>query len=80
MLVWDLVIWAVWAIVLARYGFVAILAAFFGGQLLSVLTLNSSRWYFGYSLAGALLVFGGTVWASRNSLAGRALLRDETFG
>jgi hypothetical protein len=69
-------------LVLLRFGLLALIAArmaqLFQGA--SALTLDPSRWYFGYSLVVLLLVAALAAWAFRTALAGRPLFKDETLG
>jgi hypothetical protein len=69
-------------LVLLRFGLLALIAArmaqLFQGA--SALTLDPSRWYFGYSLVVLLLVAALAAWGFRTALAGRPLFKDETLG
>lgn len=70
-------------LVLLRFGLLAMIANMMAEILLfesSVLTLDPSRWYFGYSLVVLLLVAALAAWGFRTALAGRPLLKDETLG
>ena len=76
-----MIVWALSAFVLLRYGFLALYAMWFVYELTFEVpwTLDSSRWYFGYSLAEMLVIVAIALWACRNSLAGRSLLSSETL-
>jgi hypothetical protein len=69
-------------LVLLRFGLLALIATMMAGGFLSysALTLDASRWYFGYSLIVLLLVAALAAWGFRTALAGRPLLKDETLG
>lgn len=68
--------------VLLRFGLLgssAMLIVFTWTMQLVPLTLDTSRWYFGYSLAALLLTAALVLWAFRTALAGRKLLRDDSL-
>jgi len=77
---------AIWVglelLVLLRFGLLALIATAMTENFLgsSPLTLDASRWYFGYSLVVLLLVAALAAWAFRTTLAGRPLLKDEALG
>jgi hypothetical protein len=69
-------------LVLLRFGLLALIATEMTVNFLwsSPLTLDVSRWYFGYSLVVLLLVAALAAWGFRTALAGRPLFKDETLG
>jgi len=69
-------------LVLLRFGLLAMVITMMAENCLwnSALTLDPSRWYFGYSLIVLLLVAALAAWAFQTTLAGRPLFKDETLG
>jgi hypothetical protein len=67
---------------LLRYGLPGLIACILVVRWLGSvpITLDTSRWYFGYALVDMLMVAALAVWAFRTSLRGQRLLRDETLG
>jgi serine/threonine-protein kinase len=60
-------------------GMLAMMVVIEWGSALVPLTLDPSRWFFGYGITELLVVVGLAVWAFRTALGGRPLLRDETL-
>jgi hypothetical protein len=69
-------------LILVRLGLLALISMSVTSQLLFLvpMTLDSSRWYFGYSLAAICAVSVLAACAFYVSLGGRTLLRDEGWG
>ena len=70
-------------LMLLPFGLLAMIAAMMTELFLfasSALTLDPSRWYFGYPLTVLLLVAALAAWACQTTLAGRPLFKDETLG
>ena len=66
--------------ILVRFGVLAAIAGFFVGTVVhgsTLLTLDPSNWYFGYSTATLLVTVAIAAWAFWISLAGRPLFNDE---
>ena len=70
------------AFVLVRYGALALISIYLAPVLLNAtaLTLDPSRWYFGYSLTVLLVSVAIAVYAFRISLGGRPLIKEESLG
>jgi serine/threonine-protein kinase len=69
-------------LVLVRLGLLALISMLVATQLLFLvpLTLDASKWYFGYTLGVLFAIFVLAASAFYFSLAGRSLLRDEVLG
>lgn len=76
-----IIIYAVAAIVVVRFGLVALAAGIFTADLIgdAPLTGDFSAWYAGATLFPLLFVTALAVWAFYTALAGRPLLREELF-
>ena len=61
-------------------GVVSMMIVDFWLGTLSPLTLDASRWYFGYVLTELLVIAGLAAWACKISLGGRSLLKDDALG
>ena len=72
-----LVFWGTAVLLLTRFGLLCAVAYWYGGgNTAFVLTSNLSAWYAGYGLIPIVLTLGVAIWAFRNALGGRPLLRE----
>lgn len=76
-----IVIYAVAAVVVVRFGLVALAVGIFTADLLANIgmTTDFSAWYAGNTLFPLLFVAALAVWGFYTALAGRPLLREELF-
>jgi hypothetical protein len=77
-----LIIFAVAAIVVMRFGLLALFVGLVIIDLVSGLQVpsNPSLWYFSDTLGVTLAMFGLAIWAFRVSMGGRRLLNPDLFG
>jgi serine/threonine-protein kinase len=76
-----IIVYAVAAIVVVRFGLVALASGIFTADLLAnvPLTTDFSAWYAGATLFPLLAVAALAVWGFYTALAGRPLLKEELF-
>ena len=76
-----IVVYAVAAIVVVRFGLVALASGIFTADLLAnvPLTTDFSAWYAAATLVPLLAVAALAVWGFHTALAGRPLLKEELF-
>jgi hypothetical protein len=78
----SLLIFSLAAVVVLRWGLLALaVACFLNNLLVSVpVTFNSSAWYFPSTLFVLVTVLALTAWAFRSSIAGQRLWKPDWFG
>ena len=76
-----LIVYSVAAIVVVRFGLVALFSGIFTADLLGNIgaTTDLSAWYAGTTLFPFLVVTALAAWAFHTALAGRPLLKNELF-
>ncbi len=77
----QFVVYAVAAVVVVRFGLIALAVGIFTANILlsAPLTTNFSMWYSGSTLVAMLFVAALAIWSFHTALAGRPLFKQDLF-
>ncbi len=78
----NLVVYAMWAVFVLRWGLLSLIVGFFVAYVLgsSPIAWHPSAWYFSNIVLTLALILVLAVWGFRTSIAGRTLWRQDLFG
>jgi serine/threonine-protein kinase len=78
----NLVVYAMWAVFVLRWGLLSLIVGFFVAYVLgsSPIAWHPSAWYFSSIVLTLALILVLAVWGFRTSIGGRTLWRQDLFG